>query len=69
VVEKSAQRLDFPVDGQIRLLQRAIRHADAKSVVANKRVLVRNAFPEASKGCALPVELEVAHPPRRSDDR
>ena len=69
LVEERAQRRDFPVEGQIRISHRAVRHADAELVVADQCVSIRDAFPESPKGRALPVKFEVAHPPRRSDER
>lgn len=68
-VEERAQRRDFPVEAQIRISQRAVRHADAEPVVADQCVSIRDSFPESPKARALPVKFEVTHPPRRSDER
>src|SRR5215217_219045 len=69
LIEQRAQRCDLPVEAEIRILHLAVRHADAEPVVADKGVAVRDSLPESPKGCALPVKFEVAHPPRRSDER
>ncbi len=69
LVEQRAKRRDFLVDGQIRISQRSVRHSDAEPVIADECVAIRDAFPESPKARALPVEFEVAHPPRRRDER
>ena len=69
LVEQCTQRRDFPVDGQVRLSHGAVGHADAEPVVADQCVPIRDALPESPKARALPVKFEVAHPPRRSDER
>ena len=68
LVEQRTQRRDFPVDGQIRISDSAVRHADAEPVVADQLVPIRDAVPKSPKARALPVKFEVAHPPRRSDE-
>jgi hypothetical protein len=68
-VKQRAQRRDFPVEAQIRVMDGAIRHTDAEVVVADQRVSLCDAFPESPEARVLPVELEVAHPPRRGNQR
>ena len=69
LVEECAQRCDFSVEVQIRLAHHAVRHTDAEPVVADQCVAVCDCVPEPPKVRALPVKFEVAHPPRRSDER
>src|SRR5690349_15283879 len=69
LVEESAQCRDLPLYGQVRLTNRAVRHADTESVVADEGVSARDAVPEPSEAVALPIQFEVADPPRGGDER
>ncbi|MCW2651590.1 MAG: hypothetical protein JWR32_2566 [Mycobacterium sp.] len=64
-----AQRRDLAVERQIEISHGAVRHADAESVVTDQCVVVCDPFPESPDVRTLPVEFEVTHPPRRSDER
>ena len=69
LVDKRAQRRNFPLEGQIRLSHGAVRHADAEPVIPDQCVAVCHALPKSPIALALPVELEMADPPRWNHER
>jgi hypothetical protein len=56
-------------EGEIRRSHGAVGQTDAEPVVSDQRVTTCESLAEPPEACALPVELEMAHPPRGSYER
>jgi hypothetical protein len=63
------QHRELTVEREVLVAQLAVGHADAEAVVAHDGGDLGDRAPERAERRVLPVELEVAHPPRRRDER
>jgi len=69
VVDQRLQQRDLMLERQVVLAHRMVGPAHPELVVADQREPSRQRLPEAHDAFIAPLELQVAHPPRRRDQR
>ena len=69
LVQNRTQQRNLALECPLLRLPIAVRHANARTVVTHEHVPLAERLPERSKRPVAPVELEMADPPRRRNQR